>query len=128
VVNHWATWCIPCVEEVPALRALHAALGQEVDMFGISWDMFDPRGDEDDIQEHVENFAVGHSVGWPSLIIEGRIKPESFFAAFELSYDKIPQTWVVSPEGLVVRRVNGALDAAGGQELRAFIEQQLKGA
>ena len=53
---------------------------------------------------------------------------ESFFAAFELSYDKIPQTWVVSPEGLVVRRVNGALDAAGVQELRAFIEQQLKGA
>ncbi|MCM0020097.1 MAG: TlpA family protein disulfide reductase, partial [Tagaea sp.] len=39
VVNFWATWCAPCVEEMPALDRLHAALAQEgIEVVAISVD------------------------------------------------------------------------------------------
>ena len=30
VLNFWATWCAPCVAEMPSLERLHRALGPEV--------------------------------------------------------------------------------------------------
>jgi thiol-disulfide isomerase/thioredoxin len=39
VVNFWATWCVPCVEEMPALDRLHAALkGEGIEVVAISVD------------------------------------------------------------------------------------------
>jgi thiol-disulfide isomerase/thioredoxin len=39
VVNFWATWCAPCVEEMPALDRLHASLGSEgIEVAAISVD------------------------------------------------------------------------------------------
>ena len=41
VVNHWATWCDPCVEELPLLADLHARLGERAAFLGVSWDLFE---------------------------------------------------------------------------------------
>ncbi len=39
VLNYWATWCAPCVEEMPALDRLHAALAPEgIEVAAISVD------------------------------------------------------------------------------------------
>lgn len=39
VVNFWATWCAPCVEEMPALDRLHGTLqGDGIDVLAISAD------------------------------------------------------------------------------------------
>ena len=112
VVNHWATWCIPCVEEFDVLKSLSSQLG-EVPLLGISWDMFDPRGDEDDIREHVENFGSGHSLDWPTLLVGEAVPAERFFEAFSITFQQIPQTWVVDDAGDVVHRIDGVLDADG---------------
>jgi len=36
VVNLWATWCTPCLEEMPDLQAAHEALGDEVRFLGLN--------------------------------------------------------------------------------------------
>ena len=36
VVNLWATWCTPCLEEMPDLQATHEALGDEVRFLGLN--------------------------------------------------------------------------------------------
>lgn len=123
VVNHWATWCIPCVEEFPHLRALHARVGERARFVGVSWDLFDPRGDEDDIREHVENFGTGHALGWPSLVLGESVKAPDFFTAFELDFQQIPQTWIIAADGAVLRRINGVIGPDDLDGLVADIER-----
>ncbi|HCH61901.1 MAG: hypothetical protein CL927_20015 [Deltaproteobacteria bacterium] len=109
VVNHWATWCIPCIEEFDLLKSLFDRLPEGVAFQGISWDLFDPRGDEDDIAEHVVNFATGHALPWDTVLIGEETSPESFFEAFSLTTQTVPQTWVLDDSGSVVHRIEGAL-------------------
>ncbi len=127
LVNFWATWCIPCVEEFPALKALAASLGDEVDVFGISWDLFDPRGEPDEIREHVENFSIGHQLTWPSLVLRPEVAPSDFIARLGLTYDKIPQTWLIAADGTVLRRLHGPVEHAQIEELRRLLASPSSG-
>jgi len=122
VVNHWASWCIPCTEEFPELVKLHARFGEKLTFFGISWDMFDPRGDEEDIREHIENYAEGHSIPYPSLLVTGSVKPAEFFKEMNITYDKIPQTWVIGTDGQVLRKVEAVLEGDALKDLEAYLE------
>jgi cytochrome c biogenesis protein CcmG, thiol:disulfide interchange protein DsbE len=36
VVNFWGSWCEPCVDEMPALEAVHASLGDQVAFLGVN--------------------------------------------------------------------------------------------
>lgn len=125
VVNHWATWCIPCIEEFGHLKALHDRVTDRVGFLGVSWDLFDPRGDEDDIREHVENFGTGQSLPWGSVVLGEGVSSEAFFEAFDLSFHQIPQTWVVAPGGAVVHRVDGVIAAGDVDALVELLETHL---
>ena len=125
LVNHWASWCLPCIEEFPHRIALHGTFGGRLEFFGISWDMFDKRGDQEDIVEHIENYADGHGVVWPSLLVDEAVPAEDFFRALGLSYQKIPQTWIIDESGAVVERIDGVIDAAGVASLSARLEELL---
>ena len=37
VVNHWATWCEPCVEELDILASIQSHIGSDK-MLGVNWD------------------------------------------------------------------------------------------
>jgi thiol-disulfide isomerase/thioredoxin len=125
LVNHWATWCIPCVEEFPALLELFGRYGARLPVLGVSWDLFDPRGDAEDIREHVENFAAGHGLGWPSLVVPEGTEADALFAALGLDFHQVPQTLLIDGDGRVVHQVHGALTPATAGELSAAIERLL---
>jgi thiol-disulfide isomerase/thioredoxin len=38
VINFWATWCVPCVEEIPALSRISSSYGKKVEFVGIGID------------------------------------------------------------------------------------------
>ncbi len=59
VVNHWATWCPPCLEEIPMLIEFNAAMStQGVQVVGIAHDLLD------------STRAFGDQIGinYPSLV------------------------------------------------------------
>ncbi len=44
VVNYWATWCAPCIKEIPELNLLSRDHGEKLAVFGVNFDS--PLGDE----------------------------------------------------------------------------------
>lgn len=42
VVNYWAVWCKPCVEEIPELNTLAETLRQQVSVLGVDFDNSPP--------------------------------------------------------------------------------------
>lgn len=66
VLNFWATWCIPCRSEIPALSSLEKALSSSgLTVVGVSWDDT-PQGIQDFQKELKQEYTVvlgGQDVG-----------------------------------------------------------------
>lgn len=98
VVNYWATWCKPCLEEMPDLNALAAAGGQLV-VLGVAW--------EDTSVENLKRFLEKVSVDYPVL----RVDPFEPPAAMEAPR-VLPTTVVYDPGGQEVERFHGPVTRA----------------
>ena len=59
IVDFWATWCPPCIEEIPHYKALHAEQNSdEFVMLGITV----YSGSFDDVQPYIEEFGIQYPV------------------------------------------------------------------
>ena len=72
VVNFWATWCPPCVAEMPSLERLHRALAPE----GLAVVTVSTDEDEAELRRFVsagggiavpEGPGIGHAIVWPRV-------------------------------------------------------------
>ena len=89
VVNFWATWCPPCVQEMPSLERLHRALGPEgLAVLGVS-------ADEDG--GVLEGFIRDKGITFPVLR-----DPGGRVAATAYHTTGYPETFVIDPSGLLV--------------------------
>ncbi|MBN1490962.1 MAG: carboxypeptidase regulatory-like domain-containing protein [Phycisphaerae bacterium] len=91
-VDVWATWCPPCVAEMPSLKQLYAAVRDRDDfvMLGISLDRD---------AETVEAFVKKQGVGWP--MVAGRDSGATEVAE-TLGAKFIPFNFLVGPDGNVL--------------------------
>ncbi len=106
LVNFWATWCGPCLRELPELVHLSRDVGPErLAVVGVA--VHDP--DSAGVGSTVEDLGVPYPV---VLDATGHIA-EAFGGVFVM-----PTTFVVSPDGNVVRRISGL---ARPDSLRAVI-------
>lgn len=117
VVNHWATWCDPCVEELPRLVRAHAGAAELADFLGVSWDLFDQPGEPVEVAARVARFADGVGVGYPSVLYTGT--PASLFEALALGSEFIPQTLVLAADGRVAWHHRGVI---GDDDVKALLE------
>ena len=98
VVNYWATWCGPCLEEMPELSALDA-MREHVEVIGLAYEEIEP--------EALKAFLARHPVVYPVAIIDVYDPPADFATPRGL-----PTTWLISPEGRVARHFLGPVTAA----------------
>jgi thiol-disulfide isomerase/thioredoxin len=108
VVDLWATWCTPCVEEIPIYNRLYDAFeGQDVAIVGIAVDSPPLR----DIPSKVRKLGIKY----PVLI--GDDKASRAFGGV----DRFPTTVVISKEGKIYKRYLGTV-ANKEQKIKEDIE------
>lgn len=95
LLNFWATWCPPCVEEVPALVALQKQMGDKVVILAVS-------ADED--EEAYKKFTQKHMPGLLT-IRDGKQQSNRLYGTFAF-----PETYVIDREGVIRRKFIGAVD------------------
>jgi len=95
VLNFWATWCPPCVGEMPSLVQLQKQLGDKVTILAVSEDADDAA---------YKQFVRDHNVDLLTIRDVAQ-KTNEVYGTF-----KFPETYVIDRNGTVVRKFIGATD------------------
>lgn len=107
IVNFWATWCAPCVKEMPEFQKAYAEFGDEIAFLGV---------DVEDAPPNAEPFIERLGIGYPQAIDPQR--------EFYLSLGNVgmPTTLLVDGDGIVRYRHTGPLDLP---QLKALLRKHL---
>jgi len=97
IVNFWATWCGPCLKEMPELSALDA-MREHIVVVGLAY--------EDTTEDALRAFLVKHPVVYPMALIDVYNPPADFDTPRGL-----PFTYLIGPDGAVVKKYTGPVSA-----------------
>jgi len=103
-MNFWATWCPPCIAEMPDIHDLYEKVGNEVAFVMIS---------VDEEQEKALRFVEKKGFEFPIYFLKNGL-PETY------ETHSIPTTYVLSPEGEIVMEQHG-LSKYDTEKFREFI-------
>lgn len=97
VVNFWATWCGPCIKEMPELSALDA-MREHIVVVGLAY--------EDTTEEDMRAFLKQRPVVYPIALIDVYDPPADFETPRGL-----PMTYLIAPDGKVSKKYTGPVTA-----------------
>jgi len=106
IIDFWATWCGPCVAEMPEMKALYATYhGQGVEFLGVSLDHPEKQCGLDRLKKYVKE----NEIAWPQYY-----QGDGWNSTFSSScgIQAIPAVFVLDTEGkLYSTEAQGKLDA-----------------
>jgi thiol-disulfide isomerase/thioredoxin len=105
VVNFWATWCPPCLEEIPDLVDLYEQNQDKLVVLGVNY--------EEANDEYLKDFVESHMMSYPVM----RMDPAPMTTLGPVL--GLPTTYIINPEGERVARQEGPIT-------RDAVEQYIK--
>lgn len=115
VLNFWASWCLPCVEEMPALNRLQQRIASRGGVvLGVSAD-----GDPSAYESFLKNQAVMFPT-WRDPNAKDNKSP----IALDYGTSMIPETYIIDRKGKIARKVVGA-QQWDSPEMLAYVESLL---
>jgi peroxiredoxin len=112
LVNIWATWCLPCVEEMPSMQKLYNEFnGKDFEILAVS---IDAAG-----VDAVAPFMKKHKLSFPALMDpKGTIKSR-------YGVTGIPESFIIDKKGVLVGKIIGPRDWAT-QEVFGYIQDLIQ--
>lgn len=108
LVNLWATWCVPCVMEMPDLQQIQTDIGPRLRIVGVSLDDAVP-GDREKSRARVARFLERKKITFENVYWTGRVPAIQERFEFE---GEIPLTVLYDARGREVWRHQGRIDRA----------------
>lgn len=105
IVNYWATWCPPCLEEIPDLIGLHEQ-GRNVVVIGVALDYENPA----QVSKFVDDNLMSYPVVLGTEQVTRQIGPSSV----------LPTTFIYDPKGQLVKTRRGLVT-------RKYLEKVMAG-
>ncbi|MFC4764221.1 TlpA family protein disulfide reductase [Dyella koreensis] len=105
IVNFWATWCVPCIKEMPDISNFVSTHKDKVAAIGLAY--------EDSDKADIQSFLAKHPVSYPvaQVTLDKPVK----------DFDEprgLPTTWLIGPDGKVAKRFVGPVtEASLGQAI-----------
>lgn len=93
VVNYWATWCVPCIKEMPDISAFVKSR-KDVTAIGLAF--------EDTDAKDIKAFLAKHPVSYDIAQIDVTAPPKDFD-----SPKGLPTTYLIAPDGHVQKQFVG---------------------
>lgn len=108
IINFWATWCPPCIAEMPSFQELYSDYGDTVDFYFVSSEKISV----------LKRFIEQKEYSFP-IYIQNSEGPKI------LQSNSLPTTFVISKEGEIVMKEFGAADW-NSDETRKLLESLIK--
>ncbi len=111
LVNIWATWCPPCVSEMPSMEKLYNRFKKDnFEILAVSIDALGAKS--------VAPFMKLYNLTFPALLdTRGSIKTTYRATG-------VPESFIIDKNGIILQKVIGGFDWSK-PEVFSFIEQQL---
>lgn len=93
LINFWATWCAPCIAEMPSLQKLYEKYGNDVEFLFIT----------NETMEVIQDFKNKKNYTFPVYIRRSDVPKE-------LITRSIPRTFIINKKGEIVIDESGAVD------------------
>lgn len=107
LLNIWATWCLPCVEEMPSMEKLHREMqGEDFIILAVS---IDNAG-----TEVVIPFVEKHDLSF-TVLVDRKATVKSLFQA-----TGVPESIIIDQQGIILEKVIGARNWASSEILGYF--------
>ena len=107
LVNYWATWCPPCLEEVPDLVNLYDQRKQkDLMVIGVVFDYKDVK----EVNEYVDDMLMSYPIVLGDDSVTAQIG----------SAEVMPTTYIYNPQGVLVKIKRGLIT-------RDYIERMITG-
>lgn len=99
IVNYWATWCPPCLDEIPELEEFYSAHHtHDAVVLGVNYEDSDPAS--------LRSFVDEEMITYP--ILRGNLdRPPVFGRLYGL-----PTSFIISPQGVLVKTKMGEVSKA----------------
>lgn len=107
LVNYWATWCPPCLEELPELEVFHSGAEGRAVVLGVNMEAIG--------KPELRAFLEQQFLSFPILVATENPRRDQLIGPVE----GLPTSYLVTPEGKIVARQVGQITA---EAINAFIE------